>query len=486
MNTNCVISAVGRNSLHKEWIEGRCDFDLHLVVYDDSMESFSGDTPYVCHIKGYKLKVIYAYLERNPQILEAYDYFFLPDDDIRMGASTINSLFSAMRKYRLEIAQPALESSYFTWPHTLRNRYDRLRYTNFVEMMVPCFSKEALKKVLFTFDENDTGWGTETHWPLLIGDDAKSMAVVDDVAVVHTRPIQSGQARHKRDLETYLEKYKLETKLRFYGHVPSEVVACCDRTTFSQMKGLLARWIAVQKASLKVIGEDGCLGYVRFLFLFSRITQSQVYADLAYELLEKVQDRLGMMEGDVTFKHGMAGCCCLVEFLARKGFINDNPLELLDDLYLYIEHRMAGRSAEMSFSEMAGIGKCYLFAYENRQTDANFEKCNVVAAKVRDIERWPLEQMDFEDALDAMDLLNMCGVLQERQIRMVEGRLSVASLGRIGRAYLWYRLYLLTHDTFYLIRVQEAMKNLKEQLLTLADALKLAEIMFYEENCKEE
>lgn len=61
MMKNCVISAVGKDSLHKEWISGECNFDLHLVVYDESYDDFVGDTPYVCFMKGYKLKVVYHY-----------------------------------------------------------------------------------------------------------------------------------------------------------------------------------------------------------------------------------------------------------------------------------------------------------------------------------------------------------------------------------------------------------------------------------------
>ena len=181
---NCVISAVGRESLHRKWLEGEPDFDLHLIVYDDSLERFRGDAGHVCHIKGYKLKSVYRYLAARPELLGRYEYFFVPDDDILMDATTINALFAAMRHYRLKIAQPALCRSYYTWGHTLRDRYCRLRYTDFVEMMVPCFSREALEKVLFTFNENETGWGTETHWPLLIDAGPRDMAIVDEVGVV--------------------------------------------------------------------------------------------------------------------------------------------------------------------------------------------------------------------------------------------------------------------------------------------------------------
>ena len=50
-HSNCVISAVGRNSLHRMWLKGKCNFDLHLVVYDDSIEEFRGDTEYIATSK---------------------------------------------------------------------------------------------------------------------------------------------------------------------------------------------------------------------------------------------------------------------------------------------------------------------------------------------------------------------------------------------------------------------------------------------------
>lgn len=66
---NCVISAVGRSSLHREWTRGECHFDLHLVVYDDSYGEFVNDAPFVCRMKGYKLKLVYRYLLSNPEVL---------------------------------------------------------------------------------------------------------------------------------------------------------------------------------------------------------------------------------------------------------------------------------------------------------------------------------------------------------------------------------------------------------------------------------
>ena len=70
MKTNCVISAVGKNSLHRKWMEGEMNFDLHLIVYDDSIELFREDTEHICHMKGFKLKLVYNYLQAHPHLQE--------------------------------------------------------------------------------------------------------------------------------------------------------------------------------------------------------------------------------------------------------------------------------------------------------------------------------------------------------------------------------------------------------------------------------
>lgn len=289
-NRDCVISAVGRESLHRKWLEGKPDFDLHLIVYDDSLERFRGDAGHVCHIKGYKLKSVYRYLAARPELLGRYEYFFIPDDDILMDAATINALFAAMRHYRLKIAQPALCRSYYTWGHTLRDRYCRLRYTDFVEMMAPCFSREALEKVLFTFNENETGWGTETHWPLLTDAGPRDMAIVDEVGVVHTRPIRSGQPLHCRELAAYLRKYNLTTKVRMYESVSGEDCFCCDRATFRREREVLRHWVSHELATGKEVYGNDCPGYIRLLNLVTGLTEDRRYADAVRRFLEAAEE----------------------------------------------------------------------------------------------------------------------------------------------------------------------------------------------------
>ena len=206
MNKHCVIAAVGKTSLHPQWICKRSKFDLHLIVYDDSYELFKNDSLYVSEFKGYKFKLIYNYLRSNPNLINQYDYFYMPDDDISINSANIKRLFKYMKIFKLDLAQPAIANSYYSHDHTAKHKDFLLRFTNFVEIMQPCFSREALKKVLFTFDESKSGWGIDYHWGVILDFTKMNMAVIDDVTSEHTRPVQSD---HHQELNDYMKKYSL-------------------------------------------------------------------------------------------------------------------------------------------------------------------------------------------------------------------------------------------------------------------------------------
>lgn len=207
---NCIIAAVGQNSLHREWIQKKPDFDLHLIVYDNSYHKYKSDTDFIVQSEGYKLQLIYDYCSINKDILDHYNYFYFPDDDISIDTKNIHRLFDYMEEYNLAIAQPALSKSYYTFRHTIKRNNSNLRYTNFVEIMQPCFSKEALNKVLFTFNNTDRGWGVDFHWGMLVNYKKYNMAIIDDIFSCHTRPVQSESFDEMYD---YLNKYNLNQKI---------------------------------------------------------------------------------------------------------------------------------------------------------------------------------------------------------------------------------------------------------------------------------
>ena len=233
---NAVFVPVGKNSLHRQLLKGDADFDLHLLIYDGSYNKFCNDSDFVACDAGYKMDMTYRYLHRHPELFEKYEYFFLLDDDIVISTEDVNRLFSMMREYQLKIAQPSLVMSYYTYKHTAFHPFYILRYTNFVEMMMPCFSRDALKAVLPTFEQKIRWCGIEMHWPVLVGSNHKDMAIVDAVSAKHTRPVQSWNFLSQLQQENYLKKHNLSWSIEIYGGLPLDNVDFEGKQAFDELR----------------------------------------------------------------------------------------------------------------------------------------------------------------------------------------------------------------------------------------------------------
>jgi hypothetical protein len=193
---NLVISSVGDKSLHKHWIKGKPNFDLCLTYYGDK-EDYSADAHYYRQAKGYKYHLIQDWLKDKPHLFD-YEYIWLPDDDIYIVTDDINRLFRLMKQYRLELAQPSI-MGYYGVDITLHQKGSVLRYTNWVEIMCPCFSSDALRKCYESFRENNTGWAIEMIWNKLLGHPRNKIAIIDDIVAVHTRPVLTGDTYQGKD-----------------------------------------------------------------------------------------------------------------------------------------------------------------------------------------------------------------------------------------------------------------------------------------------
>lgn len=356
VHRNCLIAAVGVSSLHREWIEGCCDFDIYLLVYDNSAQKWNNDNVNIISMKGYKLKMVYDYLNMNPELYAKYDYFLLADDDIRMSSCDINHIFSAMKKYDLKIGQPTLACSYYSWPHTLHHPMCKIRYTNFIEMMIPCFASDVLKNILFTFNENATGWGCETHWPILINSNHKDMAVIDEVKVIHTRKIQSWKKIQFEDQMSYSHKYGIITEIKEYGFIPSSshLNKLFAKDKYDYLSRALTIWINEGVLRPRTMGMDGLCGYILLLINMAKITNARNYLDNANVLLSKGLN-MGCLKHDMTLRSGLIGCCSMLEELLKDRIIENSPIEFFNEADSYIVEYVKNNNA-LSLEELASVG----------------------------------------------------------------------------------------------------------------------------------
>lgn len=188
---NLVIVRAGDTSLHPGWTRDVADRDWDLVV------SYFGDDP-ACYRatderriddKGLKFGGLHALLQRETFWLD-YDYILLPDDDLSWDQDAISLLFAEMRAAGFLLAQPALAwGSYFSLPITLHHPSFRVRVTDFVEIMVPCFRRDFLVQCLPTFTANLSGWGLSSLWPSMLPPGKPLCGIVDSVQVTHTRAV---------------------------------------------------------------------------------------------------------------------------------------------------------------------------------------------------------------------------------------------------------------------------------------------------------
>lgn len=191
---NLVVVRAGKNSLHPRWLESAHvrNWDLIVSLFDPQAKFDHGDDIEIVTRPGGKWDGLY-YLFQNSDLLERYDYIWLPDDDIDTDAPSIDAIFNNMKKFNLDIAQPSLtRDSFYTHFLCLSCLGFYLRYTNFVEIMVPCLRASVLKTVLNDFEDNMSGFGLDYIWCRLTENGFQKSAIIDQVQVRHTRPI--GQA----------------------------------------------------------------------------------------------------------------------------------------------------------------------------------------------------------------------------------------------------------------------------------------------------
>ncbi|MCO5147338.1 MAG: DUF707 domain-containing protein [Aquamicrobium sp.] len=190
---NLVVVRAGRTSLHGRWLErpyAERNYDLLVSYYDE--EAFNAfeaeDGAVAVLVGGGKWDGLHRTLTGLD--IEAYDYFWLPDDDIAATAADVNAIFDLCRANGLAIAQPALtRDSYFS--HFIFSQCPgfRLRYTNYIEIMAPCLNREILLRALPLFRDTMSGFGLDYIWCRWPESGAFRVAILDTVAVHHTRPV---------------------------------------------------------------------------------------------------------------------------------------------------------------------------------------------------------------------------------------------------------------------------------------------------------
>lgn len=209
---NLVILRAGDASLHRGWIaEPSRDFDLFISYYGKQPELHKADAEYYEHRPGPKWSCIAELLAEHASLIEQYDAFWFPDDDLAATTETLNRMFALFHGFGLSLAQPALtRDSYYSWDTLLQRPEFVLRHVGFVEVMAPLFDRIALRACLKTFGESRSGWGLDWVWPQLVGKGRHdAIAILDATPVKHTRPLGGDLYKNNPELDPRRDADKL-------------------------------------------------------------------------------------------------------------------------------------------------------------------------------------------------------------------------------------------------------------------------------------
>lgn len=178
-----VVVHAGDHSLHPQWLAAAPGRQWDLVVVHDGAATAATTVPAdVLQLQrpGPRWAALAGLLAETRDAWAAYEYVWLPADDVQIAGADIDRLFQIAAGLQLGLAHPAMIDGA---DHVLALPNDgfTLRFSSFVGTAAPLFSRALLDKALPTLADAEPGGGQ--RWPRLLDDAARQCAIVDSVVV---------------------------------------------------------------------------------------------------------------------------------------------------------------------------------------------------------------------------------------------------------------------------------------------------------------
>ncbi len=195
--------------------------------------------------RGGKWAGIYDYFEKNRDLLDRFDYFWLPDDDIESSPANVLDFLAIVARNRFRLAQPALRpDSYFAHALTLQSPYFVYRNTSLVELMMPVFSAALLKEVLPLFKDRHAALGLDLFWHQLPSRSKRAVAIVDATPMGHYRPRQQFLAGNMTQMQVNIVEEGKATRRQFgVKRQPLANIGAKTRLGLYLRQGRLLTWL---------------------------------------------------------------------------------------------------------------------------------------------------------------------------------------------------------------------------------------------------
>lgn len=173
-------------------------FDLVLCDYEATCQTVEGVADHFPELLGvHKWPAINGCFKEEHGLWN-YSYFLFLDDDVKCSWRGINHLFQVMSAHRADLFQATLSRGSNTAWSFLKQMVPSapVRPVDFVEIMMPGFSRQALSECFGTFGCSESGWGLDKLWPKCVrmaraGIPAKVL-VTDNITFAHENQVTSG------------------------------------------------------------------------------------------------------------------------------------------------------------------------------------------------------------------------------------------------------------------------------------------------------
>ena len=136
---------------------------IWVVYYENNekkYEDYKKKVDFIDKKSSQNFKIYIIYITKYKEI-QKYDRFFILDDDIVINTSDINKMFEVSKKYKLWICQPSFGVGSKHGEHTKNVKGAILRYTNFIEVNTPLYTRWALNRLMKYYTPKLIGWGVD-------------------------------------------------------------------------------------------------------------------------------------------------------------------------------------------------------------------------------------------------------------------------------------------------------------------------------------
>ena len=191
-----IVVRAGDRSLHRRWLnDSRARaFDLLVSYYGAQPGRYASRAEHYDAWPGPRWPAHDRLWRERRELFDRYDHVAFVCDDVDADTRTWNALFRLADWFGLDLAQAAVDG-YANHPITMPVAGAFLRYTDFVEVMCPVFSRRALARCGDTFGASVSGWGLEALWTARLPYPDYRTAIVDRLRVTHTSRTRGGTLR---------------------------------------------------------------------------------------------------------------------------------------------------------------------------------------------------------------------------------------------------------------------------------------------------